>query len=285
MAAPPTIDWRTNCGNFAAAAALFAADDGLAQRRADGSAVARLWSPGANAELAVHLPSANAPLVSVPGVHGEGPPIAVDFVGLNDKNPLLPTGRAVEEDLRLGERIVRASLVNAGNPMVLIAAADGGLEGTECSASASSAVDWAQVDVLLDEAAERMGLSPRPSGMRLIWLSRPVHHTGPEGSAIAADTCDIVSRVSAGDRVHHAHVAGGAIALACAAIVPGTIAHELASGRRKLGGRNVLRIAHPQGVMSVHACVSRDHVGRFVARSAGFVRTARYLMVGEVVLP
>jgi len=126
--------------------------------------------------------------------------------------------------------------------------------------------------------------------MRLLWLSARRDHCLAGGGAVAAAECDLLSRVSAGSRVHHAHTGTGALALACAAAVPGTVAHELVRGGGSggCGGGGEagaeLRIAHPQGVMRVHASVGRDADGRHVAHSAGMVRTARYLMVGEVVV-
>ena len=63
----------------------------------------------------------------MPGVPGVGLPLQVDFVGLNNADsPLFPTGRLVDEELPMGRRKVSATLVHAGNPMVLIAAAGTG---------------------------------------------------------------------------------------------------------------------------------------------------------------
>mmetsp|Transcript_18901 Transcript_18901/g.59162 ORF Transcript_18901/g.59162 Transcript_18901/m.59162 type:complete len:125 (+) Transcript_18901:272-646(+) len=66
--------------------------------------------------------------------------------------------------------------------------------------------------------------------MRLLWLSARRDHCLAGGGAVAAAECDLLSRVSAGSRVHHAHTGTGALALACAAAVPGTVAHELLRG-------------------------------------------------------
>ncbi|EOD22977.1 hypothetical protein EMIHUDRAFT_447755 [Emiliania huxleyi CCMP1516] len=212
------------------------------------------------------------------------PPMRVEFeLG---GHALLPTGRPEEEGLRLGDRPLRATIVDvAGNPQVLVRAVEGGLRGDEAAEEATAAVVWEAVDALLDEAAGRVGLKARPSGMRLLWLSARRDHCLAGGGAVAAAECDLISRVSAGSRVHHAHT-GTALALACAAAVPGTVAHELVrgGGGGGCGGGAELRIAHPQGVMRVHASVGRDADGRHVAHSAGMVRTARYLMVGEVVV-
>ena len=292
----PTIDWGSNCGNFAAAAALFAVSEGLVKLRSDGSAVARMWSVGAAEQLEVHIPSAETPPIAVPGVPGVGLPLQVDFVGLNNADsPLFPTGRLVDEELPMGRRKVSATLVHAGNPMVLIAAADGHLDGAETAAAASRAIAFDEVDTLLDAAAERMGLRTRPSGMRVLWLSSSRDHALLEGQRVAASECDILSRVSAGNRIHHAHTGTGSIALACAAAVPGTVAHAIAAGSRSGSGddskggsssNSTIRIAHPQGVVSVSASVERCSLsGQYMACRARFLRTARFLMIGDVILP
>ena len=46
-----------------------------------------------------------------------------------------------------------------------------------------------------------------------------------------------------------------------------------------------LRIGHPGGVIEVRGDVKKDSNGAWVADGAGFERTARYLMRGEVFVP
>ena len=135
----------------------------------------------------------------------------------------------------MGRRKVSATLVHAGNPMVLIAAADGHLDGAETAAAASRAIAFDEVDTLLDAAAERMGLRTRPSGMRVLWLSSSRVHALLEGQRVAASVCDILSRFrwqSDPPRPYRT----GSIALACAAAVPGTVAHAIVAGSRSGSG-------------------------------------------------
>jgi len=151
------IDWRSSCANFASAAALVAADDGMALREADGSAVVRLWASGAGEALSVTLPATDAPPVAIAGVRGEAPPLRVEFeLG---GHALLPTGRPEEEGLRLGDRPLRATIVDvAGNPQVLVRAVEGGLRGDEaditCEQKYSGGILLCLGGLRGDEAAE-----------------------------------------------------------------------------------------------------------------------------------
>ena len=87
-----------------------------------------------------------------------------------------------------------------------------------------------------------------------------------------------------GHRVHHAFTGTGSINVAAAALIPGTVPNM---AMKKAAASSdavqcVVQIGHPGGVMNVLA-QSRvlPHDG-WTALSAGFRRTARVLMKGEV---
>lgn len=85
-----------------------------------------------------------------------------------------------------------------------------------------------------------------------------------------------VSKATAGRSV------AGAVALAVAAALPGTLANRIV-GDKSAGGRQV-RIGHPSGTLPVGAEMIRDgavwHVSKAIVS-----RSARRLMVGEVLVP
>uniref|UniRef100_A0A6V2T182 Uncharacterized protein n=2 Tax=Emiliania huxleyi TaxID=2903 RepID=A0A6V2T182_EMIHU len=129
----------------------------MALREADGSAVVRLWASGAGEAMSVTLPATDAPPVAIAGVRGEAPPLRVEFeLG---GHALLPTGRPEEEGLRLGDRPLRATIVDvAGNPQVLVRAVEGGLRGDEaditCEQKYSGGILLCLGGLRGDEAAE-----------------------------------------------------------------------------------------------------------------------------------
>ena len=88
---------------------------------------------------------------------------------------------------------------------------------------------------------------------------------------------DVSVRMISMERAHRAVPLTGAMCLAVATRIPGSVAHRLA---RPATGDEV-RVANPSGVLSVGAVVEAGE-----ARSAVVVfRTARRLMQGAVLIP
>jgi 2-methylaconitate cis-trans-isomerase PrpF len=87
-------------------------------------------------------------------------------------------------------------------------------------------------------------------------------------------------------KAHRAYALTGAMCLAVAARLPGTVAHEAASGLTWAGD---VRIGHPSGVLPVAASVTPDPTGVPpgvpIVRSVTVYRTARRLMEGFVLIP
>jgi 2-methylaconitate cis-trans-isomerase PrpF len=80
---------------------------------------------------------------------------------------------------------------------------------------------------------------------------------------------------------HRAHAATGAVGVASAFLMPGTVAHDCGGPPIQAGYRSV-RIEHPSGAMSID--VDLDPVSG-VVRRAGLVRTARKIMKGQLYVP
>ena len=94
------------------------------------------------------------------------------------------------------------------------------------------------------------------------------------------DGAALTVRMISADQPHKATPLTGAMALAAAARIGGTIAAGLASGPS--GER--IRLAHPAGSLDLTAEVEDRGIDSLV-RSAGAPRTARRLMAGEVFIP
>ena len=80
---------------------------------------------------------------------------------------------------------------------------------------------------------------------------------------------------------HRAHAATGAVGVAAAFLMPGTVAHDCGGPAPRPGYRGV-RIEHPSGGMDIDVRLD-DASGE--VRAAGLVRTARKIMKGLLYVP
>ena len=88
---------------------------------------------------------------------------------------------------------------------------------------------------------------------------------------------DIVIRMISVGQPHRAVPITGAICLAVAARVPGTLAHRFCTG-----GTGSIRIGHPSGTILVDAGVTLDEDGSACADYGAVFRSARRLFEGKV---
>ena len=80
--------------------------------------------------------------------------------------------------------------------------------------------------------------------------------------------------------LHHAMTGTGAVAIAAAASVPGTLVHRIAPA----GSDGRIRFGHPSGRLSVGA-EARQENGAWIVTKAIMSRTARRLMEGWAFIP
>ena len=109
-------------------------------------------------------------------------------------------------------------------------------------------------------------------------LSAPIGTTLLSGDTLAADALDIVARMISVGQPHRAVPLTGALCLAVACRVPGSVAHDLV---RQGDLTRPVRIGHPSGSILVAAEVIQDGNGLRVPFATVF-RTARRLFQGEV---
>jgi 4-oxalomesaconate tautomerase len=93
----------------------------------------------------------------------------------------------------------------------------------------------------------------------------------------------IATRTFIPRRVHESIGVFGAVSVATACLVPGSVAYEIA-GLSANNGAVTLDVEHPTGYFSVSMDVSSDE-GDVHVNSAALVRTARLLMRGDVLVP
>ncbi|QID16575.1 2-methylaconitate cis-trans isomerase PrpF [Nitrogeniibacter mangrovi] len=290
-----TIDWSGNCGNLTAAVAPFALHRGLIEAPAQGEVTVRLWQGNLGKRILARVPVAGHRAVEhgtfvLDGVAHPGAAITLSFLdpGGAADGGILPTGRGVDTLTLADGTTLEASLVNAGNPMVFVAATTLGIDCTAPQAQLNA-------DAALRERCERirilgalaMGLAATPEEAaarqhtpKLAFMAPSADFIAADGRAFAAESTDLLTRVLSMGVFHHAIPGTAAIAIAAAAAIPGSIV------ARQLGAEPAgpLRIGHPSGRAEVGATVRADD-GRRVLEAAVMRRSARMLMDGWVCLP
>jgi 2-methylaconitate cis-trans-isomerase PrpF len=227
------------------------------------------------------------------GVPGTGARIALDFLdpGGAVTGRLLPTGRPQDLLEVPGLGAVAASLVDATNPMVFVRAKDLGLDGTERPEDLDGRAGLpARLEAIRAAAAVRMALARTPEEAtrtstavpKIAIVAPPAAYRTLAGATVESHAVDVVARIVSMGKVHRAFALTGAMCLAVAARLPGTLAHEAAA----LGGAaGDVRIGHPSGVLPIASAVRPGPDGAPVAETVTVYRTARRLMEGFVLVP
>jgi 4-oxalomesaconate tautomerase len=159
-------------------------------------------------------------------------------------------------------------------PVVILRAADLGKTGNETP-------EALEADAALKARLERIRLAVGPR-MNLGDVSKK---TVPKMSLVSAPQHGgaLNTRTFIPHRVHEAIGVLGAVSVATACLLPGSVAASLASASGS-GTQRRLDIEHPSGFFTVDMSVAIDGGAVTVKRSA-LVRTARKLMRGDVFVP
>ena len=143
------IEYDQNCGNLASAVGLFALREGMVQCAGDSEPTTlRIWQVNTRTMMEVTMrPPGCDRRIRIPGVAGTAPPILLQWLtpGVGRRN-----APAAEQLAVSGIGDVEVTLVEAGNPAVIVRAADvgAGVHG--------EGLDWAVIDELRGAAAMRL---------------------------------------------------------------------------------------------------------------------------------
>jgi 4-oxalomesaconate tautomerase len=205
----------------------------------------------------------------VPGSHA---PIPIEFedVAGSSCGALLPTGSVADEI-----EGTRVTCIDNGMPVVCLAASDFGLSGQESPADLEGNAE-------LTKRVEAIRLAAGP----LMNLGDVTDKTVPKMSLLSppADGGTVSTRTFIPHRVHEAIGVLGAVSVATACVLPGSVAHEVAVVPDHTDGSLDIEVEHPTGFFTVTIDVKHEAGGPVVTRSA-LLRTARLLMRGEVMVP
>lgn len=296
----PVIDWSGNCGNLSAAVGPFAISSGLVQAPADGVAIVRIWQANIAKKIISHVPMASGEVVELGDFELDGVTFPATEVRLEFLDPaadedggeggaMFPTGRKVDTLVVPGVGSIEATLINAGNPTIFVEASSLGLKGTELQADVNGKKELlALAEIVRAHGAVAMGLvatpeeatAKRPHTPKLAFVSRPAPYTASDGKAVAANSIDMLARIFSMGQLHHAMTGTGAVAIAAAAAIPGTLVHRVAP----VGTDGRVRFGHPSGSLNVGA-EAAEQSGTWAVTKVLMSRSARRLMEGFVRVP
>jgi probable AcnD-accessory protein PrpF len=295
------VDWSGNCGNLTAAVGAFAISNGLvdAQRIPhNGIAEVHIWQANIGKTIIAHVPMTGGEVqetgdFELDGVTFPAAEVRIEFLDPADSTGVMfPTGELVDT-LELPQDVVaagslQATLINAGIPTIFLNAADLGYSGCELQEAINAdPVALARFEKIRAHGALRMGLIDnleqaidRQHTPKVAFVATPADYIASSGKPISAADIDLNVRALSMGMLHHAMMGTGAVAIAAAAAIPGTLVNLAAGG----GERNTVRFGHPSGTLKVGA-EAAQHDGEWAVEKVVMSRSARVLMEGWVRIP
>jgi 4-oxalomesaconate tautomerase len=263
-----------NCGNLLAAVGPWAIENGLVAVQGD---VTRVRIHMVNTQsLAVAQVDTRGGVVQyeggarIDGVPGTAAAIPLEFLDVAGSScgKLLPTGHVVDD-----HGGIPITCIDNGMPVIIVRAADLGVTGAATPAQL-------EANATLREKVE---------ALRLAWgermnLGDVTRKTVPKISLVGAPRAGghIATATFIPHRVHEAIGVLGAVSVATACAIPGSVAAGVARRPQDAGAR--IEVEHPSGFFSVDVDVSVDG-GDVTIRRASLLRTARKIMHGPVFIP
>ena len=296
------IDWSGNCGNLSSAVGPFAIANGLidpARVPRDGLCTVRIWQANIGKTIVAHVQVSNGEVqetgdFELDGVTFPAAEVQLEFIDPADEGEgegggaMFPTGNLVDDLEVPGVGTFKATMINAGVPTIFIEAAALGYDGTELQGAINEdKAALARLEAIRAHGAVRMGLigdvaqaAGRPLTPKVAFVAPPKDYLSSSGKPVHAADIDLLARAMSMGKLHHAMMGTASVAIAAAAVVPGTVVNAAAGG----GTREVVRFGHPSGTLRVGA-EARQVDGAWAVTKAIMSRSARVLMEGRVRVP
>lgn len=272
-----SVDTTPNCGNMLAGVGPFAIEHGLV-RAVDPVTTLRVFNINTKkvVEAVVQTPGGRVcseGLARIDGVPGSGAPIELNFRDAAGAKTgrLLPTGNRVDS-----VDGVEVSCVDFSSPLVFVPASALGVTGYERRETLDGDLELKRrLESIRVQIALKAGLGDaRERVLPKIALVAPPIFDGV-----------IASRYFTPWSCHSAYAVTGALCLAAASVIPGTVVHALA--RPKVAEPHLITIEQPAGTLDIRLSFGEFATGSDepVIVKAGLIRTARKLFEGVVHVP
>lgn len=277
---------RQNCGNMVAAVGPFAVERGLVSVSPDATQATvsiRLLNTGGTVRSQFGLFNTKPDYrgqTRISGVPGSAGAITLDFDGTSGSScgALFPTGNVRDTVAGLS-----VTMIDNGMPVVLVAADHVGIGGQEAPADLDANAE-------LRQTLERIRLAAGP----LMNLGDVSSTTIPKMTIVSTPTGRgaVSTRTFIPHRCHEAIGVLGAVSVATAIAIKGTVANDVATaaGTGAVTPSNdsdstnqTTIIEHPTGDFEAAVSVTTtaiDGTTRYAVERSGIVRTARKLMDG-----
>ena len=294
----PFVDWSGNCGNLSAAVGPFAIAEGLigaARVPAEGPCEVRIWQANIEKTLLNQVPMSGGAVqetgdFELDGVTFPAAEVPVDFLDPADGDgALFPTGQLVDRLEVPGVGTFEATMINSGIPTIFLRAAELGYTGTELQdAINNDAAALARFETIRAHGALAMGLiqdvseaATRQHTPKVAFVAPATTYAASSGKTVDASSIDLCVRALSMGKLHHAMMGTAAVAIATAAVIPGTLVNEAAGG----GERDSVTFGHPSGTLRVGAEAAASADGSWAVKRVRMSRSARVLMEGWVRIP
>jgi 4-oxalomesaconate tautomerase len=267
------VDTTPNCGNMLAAVAPFGLETGLVKAAGEITTLRVLTrNTGTLCDVDVRTPGGRVEYAGearIDGVPGTAAPINIKFLETAGSvcGSLLPTGRLVD---RFDG--VDVTCIDNGMPVVLMGAEALGITGYESR----------------DELNGNSDLKQKIESIRR--QAGPAMNLGDVAKKVVPKMC-LVARPAAGGHIctrtfipHDCHSAVGvlgAVTVATAAVMPGSVANRYAL--LPAGDVKTVSVEHPSGEFTV--VLTMNPADPTEVMQAALLRTARLIMRGEVFIP
>lgn len=290
------IDYKGNCGNISSAVGPFAIDQGMVPPVEPVTTV-RIRQTNSNTILVAEVPVKDGKACvngdfHIDGVPGTGARLVLDWSGTVGAftGRLLPTGNP-RDTIEVNGTGYPVSLVDAGNPLVFIAAEDLGIKGTEGAEEIEADQGLMEtIQAIRSQAAVLFGLvdSPEKAALQSPYnpffaiVSPSAGYVARDGKTVSPEDTDLTARLSFMLKMHKTYPITGTVCTGAAARIPGTVVWDMLQEKARKNG--TLRIGHPGGIVPVEAEGVTENNQTRITR-LGVYRTARRIMDGLVYIP
>ena len=203
------IDWSGNCGNLSSAVGPFAIANGMidpARVPRDGLCTVRIWQANIQKTIVAHVQVTNGEVqetgdFELDGVTFPAAEVQLEFIDPADEGDgdgggaMFPTGHLVDDLDVPGVGMFKATMINAGVPMVFVEAAALGYDGTELQGAINEdKVALAKLEAIRAQGAVRMGLvadaaaaAKRPLTPKVAFVAPPKDYMSSSGKPVKAN--------------------------------------------------------------------------------------------------
>lgn len=289
------IDYKSNCGNMTVAVPAYAVEEGMVDIT-EPITVVRMLNKNTDKYINVSVPIdpethtfAQDGDCHIAGIDGTAAELKVNFLNPAGAKTgkLLPTGY-VTDTFEIGGKQIVYSLVDVSNPLILVAAEDIGLTGTEMPTELDENKKASELlEQIRGNAAVLMGFAKNledakvnsPAVPKVGVFTSPKDYQGISGNIVSAEDMDVCVRILSVFKCHKACPLTAANSVAVLAKLKDSVIDQKLHTASH--GDSSVRIGHPSGIMKqyVDMTVSANHVE---VKGVAGQRTARRIMDGCV---